>query len=188
MTRHPASATVLNPLLPLPGGPAGLAKVTLVACGRNHTIVATGDGSLFGFGANGENELGSGSNDEVHSACRAPAATPERVPGCVLRSRTPAVPAVRASANDALCPDCPTTTTCAAAVLPAVAAAGHVLRASQSQDQAPKMASHRVRHRAQPGTHTRWHGVGQWPSMPFAPQHGKALAPIRTTLLCRVGS
>ncbi|XP_055293963.1 X-linked retinitis pigmentosa GTPase regulator isoform X2 [Moschus berezovskii] len=50
---HTAIITVLKP-----------EKVKFVACGRNHTLVLTGDGKVYATGGNNEGQLGLGDTDE----------------------------------------------------------------------------------------------------------------------------
>ncbi|CAL1273910.1 unnamed protein product [Larinioides sclopetarius] len=41
-------------------------RVTVIACGRSHTLVATAGGHVFGFGSNSEGQLGSADEQPVH--------------------------------------------------------------------------------------------------------------------------
>ncbi|GFT15113.1 x-linked retinitis pigmentosa GTPase regulator [Nephila pilipes] len=41
-------------------------RVTVLACGRSHTLVATAGGHVYGFGSNSEGQLGSADEQPVH--------------------------------------------------------------------------------------------------------------------------
>ncbi|KAG8180236.1 hypothetical protein JTE90_017638 [Oedothorax gibbosus] len=41
-------------------------RATVIACGRSHTLVATADGHVYGFGSNSEGQLGSSDEQPVH--------------------------------------------------------------------------------------------------------------------------
>ncbi|GFY57540.1 x-linked retinitis pigmentosa GTPase regulator [Trichonephila inaurata madagascariensis] len=41
-------------------------RVTVIACGRSHTLVATAGGHVYGFGSNSEGQLGSADEQPVH--------------------------------------------------------------------------------------------------------------------------